>query len=227
MCSCLHRASPRPCRCQWKLRSEQRRGEKFRSLLARQRSRRRPSRIHALRHHVWMTRSSDLWIDGNTGHDFFLSHSRPEHHFCNVFVNCLIVLVTCFSFCFFYFLCLVHSFPFFLCMCKKRKVVCFFHFFCSSLFVLSGLFLVSLFELFRLLCLFYFLCLFLPFPFFFSVFSFVSVFSCFLSCSLFLFSSFFMSLHFCSSSSSSILVMFLPFFEQSEKFKKSFKKFKR
>ena len=34
-------------RCQWKLRSAQRRGHKFRSLLARQRSRRRPSRIHA------------------------------------------------------------------------------------------------------------------------------------------------------------------------------------
>ena len=73
-CSCLHRASPRPCRCHWKLCSAQRRGQKFRSLLARQRSRRRPSRIHALRYHVWMTRSSDLWIDGNTGHDFFLSH---------------------------------------------------------------------------------------------------------------------------------------------------------
>ena len=76
VCSCPHRASPRPCRCHWKLPSAQRRGQKFRSLLARQRSLRWPSRIHALRYHVWMSRSSDLWIDGNSGHDFFLSHSR-------------------------------------------------------------------------------------------------------------------------------------------------------
>ena len=25
---------------------------------------------------MWMTRSPELWIDGNTGHDVFLSHSR-------------------------------------------------------------------------------------------------------------------------------------------------------
>ena len=47
-----------------------------RSLLARQRSRRRPSRIHEFRYHVWITRSSELWIDGNSGYVSLLSHSR-------------------------------------------------------------------------------------------------------------------------------------------------------
>ena len=29
---------------------------------------------------VWMTRSTELWIDGNTGHDFFLEPSLMTHH---------------------------------------------------------------------------------------------------------------------------------------------------
>ena len=33
---------------------------------------------------VWMTRSSELWIDGNSGHDLFLSHEP----FKEVRVNC-------------------------------------------------------------------------------------------------------------------------------------------
>ena len=49
--------------------------------LARRRSRRQPTNLHALRHHVWMMWSSVLWIVGMSRRVFFLEPLQMGHPF--------------------------------------------------------------------------------------------------------------------------------------------------